>query len=253
MNSFKIMSLNLLTSGANIPSNPPFNIRIKAISSMLEEYTPDIIGVQELTDSMFPYLKDILNKYSIFGESRHSLLSDEYSSILFNKDKYELIEGKTLWLSDTVTKKGSKYLLSQFPRIVTYVYLKDKLTNKTFTVFNTHLDANFPFVRTKQAIILSKIIHKYQQGDFTLLCGDFNCTRLSPALRLLNKRLKDLSYDEMGSTLRGNVGSFLYKHLPIDHIFISDNLSIDEVNKITSSYNTIYPTDHYPVIANVYY
>ena len=54
MNSFKIMSLNLLTSGANIPGNPPFNIRIKAISSMLEEYTPDIIGVQELTDSMFP-------------------------------------------------------------------------------------------------------------------------------------------------------------------------------------------------------
>lgn len=253
MNSFKIMSLNLLTSGANIPGNPPFNIRITAIKSMLEEYAPDIIGVQELTDSMFPYLKDILNKYAIFGESRHSLLSDEYSSILFNKDKYELIEGKTLWLSDTVTKKGSKYLLSQFPRIVTYVYLKDKLTNKTFTVFNTHLDANFPFIRTKQAIILSKIIHKYQQGDFTLLCGDFNCTRLSPALRLLSKRLKDLSYDEMGSTLRGNVGSLLYKHLPIDHIFISDNLSIDEVNKITSSYNTIYPTDHYPVIANVYY
>lgn len=253
MNSFKIMSLNLLTSGANIPGNPPFNIRITAIKSMLEEYTPDIIGVQELTDSMFPYLKDILNKYAIFGESRHSLLSDEYSSILFNKDKYELIEGKTLWLSDTVTKKGSKYLLSQFPRIVTYVYLKDKLTNKTFTVFNTHLDANFPFIRTKQAIILSKIIHKYQQGDFTLLCGDFNCTRLSPALRILSKRLKDLSYDEMGSTLRGNVGSLLYKHLPIDHIFISDNLSIDEVNKITSSYNTIYPTDHYPVIANIYY
>lgn len=253
MNSFKIMSLNLLTSGANIPGNPPFNIRIKAISSMLEEYAPDIIGVQELTDSMFPYLKDILNKYSIFGESRHSLLSDEYSSILFNKDKYELLDGKTLWLSNTTTKKGSKYLLSQFPRIVTYVYLKDKVTNKTFTVFNTHLDANFPFIRTKQAIILSKIIHKYQQGDFTLLCGDFNCTRLSPALRLLNKRLKDLSYDEMGSTLRGNVGSFLYKHLPIDHIFISDNLSIDEINKITSSYNTVYPTDHYPVIANIYY
>ena len=67
MNSFKIMSLNLLTSGANIPGNPPFNIRIKAISSMLEEYTPDIIGVQELTDSMFPYLKDILNNLTIYN------------------------------------------------------------------------------------------------------------------------------------------------------------------------------------------
>ena len=58
--AFKIMSLNLLTSGARLPGNPPFSIRIHAIQSMLQEYDPDIIGVQELTSGMFPYMSNIL-------------------------------------------------------------------------------------------------------------------------------------------------------------------------------------------------
>lgn len=145
--AFKIMSLNLLTSGARLPGNPPFSIRIHAIQSMLQEYDPDIIGVQELTAGMFPYMSNILERYEIFGDSRHSLVSNEYSSILFKKDRYTFLDGKTLWLSREEEKKGSKYPLSQFPRIVTYVYLKDNKTNQTLTVFNTHLDANFPFVR----------------------------------------------------------------------------------------------------------
>ena len=87
-NAFKIMSLNLLTSGARLPGNPPFSIRIHAIQSMLQEYDPDIIGVQELTAGMFPYMSNILERYEIFGDSRHSLVSNEYSSILFKKDRY---------------------------------------------------------------------------------------------------------------------------------------------------------------------
>lgn len=253
-NMIKVMSLNLLTSNANIPGNLPFNKRIDAIEKMIDEYAPDIIGVQELTDAMFPCLDNILNKYQIFGDSRHSLISDEYSSILYDKNKYELLDGQTLWLSNTINKKGSKYLLSQFPRIVTYVYLKDKETNKTFTVFNTHLDANFPFIRTKQVIVLARIILKYKKGDFTILCGDFNCTRLSPALKILKKiKLKDLSKDEIGSTLRNNLGACIYSHLPIDHIFISKKLSVDTISKITTSYNEVYPSDHYPIIATVLY
>lgn len=250
--TFKIMSLNLLTSGARLPGNPPFSIRIHAIQSMLQEYDPDIIGVQELTAGMFPYMSNILERYEIFGDSRHSLVSNEYSSILFKKDRYTFLDGKTLWLSREEEKKGSKYPLSQFPRIVTYVYLKDNKTNQTLTVFNTHLDANFPFVRTQQSKVLSKIILKYQKGDYTLLCGDFNCTRLSAAFLLLNRtHLRDLIDDSFGSTLRGDVGSMRYHHLPIDHILVSDNLSVQTAVKITYPYDSVYPTDHFPVIAQM--
>lgn len=250
--AFKIMSLNLLTSGARLPGNPPFSIRIHAIQSMLQEYDPDIIGVQELTSGMFQYMSNILERYEIFGDSRHSLVSNEYSSILFKKDRYTFLDGKTLWLSREEEKKGSKYPLSQFPRIVTYVYLKDNKTNQTLTVFNTHLDANFPFVRTQQSKVLSKIILKYQKGDYTLLCGDFNCTRLSAAFLLLNRtHLRDLIDDSFGSTFRGDVGSMRYHHLPIDHILVSDNLSVQTVVKITYPYDSVYPTDHFPVIAQM--
>ena len=216
------MSLNLLTSGARLPGNPPFSIRIHAIQSMLQEYDPDIIGVQELTAGMFPYMSNILERYEIFGDSRHSLVSNEYSSILFKKDRYTFLDGKTLWLSREEEKKGSKYPFSQFPRIVTYVYLKDNKTNQTL------------------------------KGDYTLLCGDFNCTRLSAAFLLLNRtHLRDLIDDSFGSTLRGDVGSMRYHHLPIDHILVSDNLSVQTAVKITYPYDSVYPTDHFPVIAQM--
>lgn len=252
MNNYSIMSLNLLTSGARLPGNPSFPKRIDAIQKMIHEYNPDIIGVQELTKFMFPYFKNILQTYEIFGDSRHSLVGDEYSSILFNKEKFELHEGKTFWLSNQSEKQGSKFFFSQFPRIVTYIYLKDKETNKTFSVFNTHLDANFAFVRTKQALALSRIINANQKGDFTILTGDFNCTCTSKALRTLRtNKLNDLITKSFGTTLRGSVGSYRFKHLPIDHIFVSANLQPCSVTKITTSYENVFPTDHFPVFAVV--
>lgn len=249
-NKYSVMSLNLLTSGARLPGNPAFTKRVHAIQEMIQQYQPDIIGVQELTKFMFPYLSEIQNTYTIFGESRHAFLSDEYSSILFNKNKFEYIDGKTLWLSPTSNTPGSKFLFSQFPRIVTYIYLKDKQTQQTFSVFNTHLDANFDFVRAKQIIVLTKIIRKLHKGAFTIVTGDFNCTCDSKALLCMQKtKLSDLIERKFGTTLRGSIGSYRFHHLPIDHIFVSQSIKPITVTKITDSYNNIFPTDHYPVYA----
>lgn len=251
-NLYTIMSLNLLTSGVRLPGNPPFYKRITSINKLLQQYQPDIIGVQELTNDMFIYMSDIYKTYNIFGDSRHSHVSDEYSSILYNKEKFTLIDAKTLWLSQTPEKEGSKFLLSQFPRIVTYVHVKDISTNTDFTVFNTHLDNNLAHIRTKQAIVLKKIIQTYAKGEFTILTGDFNCTSKSIALNILQSELTDTIDDSIGSTLRGSVGSFIQRHLPIDHILISNNLQATDAKKIQTSYNGIYPTDHYPVITKVF-
>lgn len=251
-NTYTIMSLNLLTSGVRLPGNPPFYKRITSINKMIQEYKPDIIGVQELTKDMMIYMSDIKKTYDIFGESRHSHVSDEYSSILYHKEKFDLLNAKTLWLSPTPEKIGSKFLTSQFPRIVTFVHLKDKQTNIEFTAFNTHLDNNFNSVRTKQAIALKKIIEQYQEGEFTILTGDFNCTSRSLALSILQTELNDTIPDTIHSTLRGSVGSYIQRQLPIDHIFISKHLVTSNTQKITKSYDNIYPSDHYPVITTIH-
>jgi nitrate/nitrite transporter NarK len=109
---------------------------------MLRQTKPDVIGVQELTDAMKPYMYDILKKYQLAGESRGSMFNDEYSAVLFRSDRFTLLDQDTFWLSPTPKKKGSKLPLSQFPRIVTYVHLYDKTEQKDFTFFNTHLPAS---------------------------------------------------------------------------------------------------------------
>lgn len=252
MHEYIVMSLNLLTDHAPSFLYTPFSKRIKAIQEMIRNYDPDMIGLQELTPSMFPDLSVLFQTYGIFGDSRHSLIGNEYCSILYKKDRFELVGGKTLWLSPTPELPRSKFLKSQFPRIVTYAYLKDETTDEIFTVFNTHLDSNFASIRSLQAEVLASIIVEREKGDFSILTGDFNSTSKEDALSILYKTgMKDLVEDRIGSTLRGKLGSLRMHELPIDHVFVSRNITVTNVKKITDSYEGIYPSDHYPVICYI--
>ncbi len=248
-NEISIMSLNLLTSHLHTFQCKSFSKRSTAIKQMIQQYRPDIIGVQELNQQMLSDISALLNTYAIIGESRHSKYGDEFCSILFQKEKFELLESRTLWLSNSPTIVGSKHPFSQFPRIVTYAYLKEKKTNKTFTFYNTHLDANFELVRNFQARALSKIIQDTQKGEYTILTGDFNCNSLSSAYQIIQTPFIDLVDDSLGSTLRGSIGSIRYHHIPIDHIFVSKTCKCIKVKKITSKFSNMYPTDHFPVYA----
>lgn len=247
----KMMSLNLLTDKLLLPSYLPFSTRINAIHSLVNQYTPDIICTQELTKTMIPYLDSLQETYQMVGEFRSCSWSDEANNIFFLKNKYELLETNTLWLSNTPEKKGSKVFLSQFPRIMNYTHLKDMNTNQAFFVFNVHLDALFNFVRKNQIKIMVQLIQEIAKDSFFIVCGDFNCTSetLYPYTRTL---MKDLTVDSIGSTLRGKNGTKRYHNKPIDHIFVSKNFTTSYTSlKVTNTYNNIYPSDHFPVISTI--
>lgn len=251
MKELKVITCNLLTDRLVLHDNPKFSIRVKNIESMIHQYEPDIICVQELTETMLPFMNGILNQYEIAGEYRHSYCSNEGNMILFKKNRFVHNRTKTLWLSNTPLHRGSKFLFSQFPRITTYVSLHDRLTNQSITVFNTHLDALFNFVRKQQLETLMKLIQQYSNSTFTILCGDFNTT--SSTIQLItNAYFKDIVPDSIGSTLRGKHGSKRYHNQPIDHILISKEQNVSyTVFKITDSYNNVYPSDHYPLISTI--
>lgn len=252
MKEYSILTLNMMTDTLIPHGGLKFSRRGPAIAEMIQQLHPDLIGVQELTRTMYPYMQDIFKEYGIFGDSRHSMTNDEYSSILYRKDKFELIGGSTLWLSQTPEKPGSKLLRSVCPRIVTFGYLKDKETDDFFTFANTHLDYGLASVRNQQAEILAKILMERQKGSFLFVTGDFNTTSESDALHIFQKvHLTDVVKNDLGSTLRGPLGSIRQHHHPIDHIYISRGLSVMNVKKIRSRYQGVFPTDHYPVIAYI--
>ena len=252
MREYSIMTLNLRNDPLQAFKAASFARRAEAVTAMIQECHPDLIGVQELSRSMFPYLQEIFKEYGIFGDSRHSLLQDEYSSILYKKDRFELIGGDTKWLSHRPDLKGSKILHSLYPRIVTFAYFKDNETQDFFTFANTHLDAGLKTVRDEQAQILAKILMERQKGTYLFVTGDFNATHASDALHLFQKvHLSDAVKDEVGGTLRGAFAAHRYHQQPIDHIYISRGLSVLNVRKIHQKYHGVHPSDHYPLIAYI--
>lgn len=251
MTKLKVMSLNLMTDSLYPIGDKRFSIRYKAILSLIHQEQPDLIGIQELTPTMFAFLQSLFTDYEIFGDSRHSFFYNEYSSVLYRKDRFQKTYGTTKWLSSKPDKPSSHLATSMFPRIVTIVHLLDKQTNEEFTFANTHLDANLPSVRTLQAIILTSILFSEQKGNI-ILTGDFNTISTSDALKALTKlNIKDAINDTIGSTLVGPLGSRSHEYKPIDHIFVSNNIQITKSYKVTDTFNGIQPSDHYPVVAQI--
>lgn len=249
MTTYRIMTLNMWNDSISIIGDDRFSCRIQAIREMIRVHRPDLIGMQEVTANMRPYLASFLPQYGISGESRHSSIADETCAILYRKDRFRLRREKTFWLSETPEVRGSRFPRSQFPRIASFALLEDTDSGNVLSFFNTHLDLNFSSVRSSQAKVLAGLIHEYQEGLFTAVTGDFNDVPDSPALKALQQEnLKDTSINALGSTLRGRSGSLMVRNRPVDHILISRHITPGKLTKITEKYSGYWPSDHYPLL-----
>lgn len=248
MTEYSVMTVNFWADFIHVFGTKGFSYRIHAIEHLIETYHPDVIGAQEVTSGMMKYMGSILNDYAICGKQRKSLINNEANPVLYRKDRFELMEEKTLWLSDTPEKEGSRVMLSQFPRIVTAVRLKDRKTKEICTFANTHLDVNFASVRNSQAHILCRILEKEKSP--VVLTGDFNSNALHESVITISQSgYRDCLTPDAGSTLRGKIGSKRFSNLPIDHIFCNDRLKPVTVRRVTDTLHGIWPSDHYPLYA----
>ena len=249
MSNYTVMTLNLWCDFMHIIGTKGFAHRIRSIETIIDQYRPDIIGMQEMTSAMVPYMEEkILKEYGMFGAHRRSLMNNEANPILYRKDRFEFKSGRTLWLSKTPEVEGSRYLLSQFPRIVTIVTRKDRESGELLTFANTHLDVNFSFIRKKQAETLCRILEK--EKNPVCLSGDFNSESTQDSIQtILHHGFQDCAADEFSSTLRGKIGSARFHWLPIGHIFHNSRFHMLHCQKITDTPHGIWPSDHYPLLA----
>ena len=248
MSEYRVMTVNMWADFTHLFGTKVFSHRIHSIEALIDTYHPDVIGAQEVTSSMMKYMDRILREYGICGKQRKSLMNNEANPVLYRKDRFELLEEKTLWLSDTPEVEGSRYAMPQFPRIVTIVTLKNRLNGDTVTFANTHLDVNFASVRQKQAEKLCELLAKERSP--ICLTGDFNSHEKHDSIMTIRQAgYDDCASIQLGSTLRGNIGSRRFSHMPIDHIFFDCSFSRKEIHKLTETPQNIWPSDHYPLFA----
>ena len=173
-----VMSFNVQTENG---TSVRMDIRADMLRDLIDEYMPDSIGMQEVTarwrELMDSYIFN--DSYTGVGIARtdNPALGLEQSCIFYRSDKYDLLDSGTFWLSDTPDVVGSAFETSQYPRICTYVHLKDKVTGFEYIHMNTHLDhlggSDGRSLRLKQETVMLQKLATLPNVT-TVITGDFN-------------------------------------------------------------------------------
>ncbi|CAH2077415.1 unnamed protein product, partial [Thlaspi arvense] len=90
--------------------------------SVITSYSPIVLCTQQGVKSQLDYLQQGLPAYDQFGISRNGPqdATDESCTIFYNKEKVELLEGGTFWLSESPSVPGSTAWGSEVPCIATW-------------------------------------------------------------------------------------------------------------------------------------
>ncbi len=262
-------SLNVMTFNIRYP-NPDDGMnywprRKELTASMIRFYETDIVGLQEAFKSQLDDLTEMLPGYQWFGVCRTSgdMTPDpdnEFSAILYKKDRLELLEGDTFWLSENPDQPGIAGWDADLPRIVTWARFKDKITGKTFYHFNTHFDHRGQEARAESAKLILRKIADIAADSPVVVTGDFNAIPESVPYRTLvdennTQHLTDAytitQMPHHGPVATGTRG-FTFPGVPgvrIDYVFVKHGVEVRKHAILSDTWGGRLPSDHLPVLA----
>ena len=130
----------------NIRMNTPSDgenawpLRKEKVAGLLKFHEADIFNVQEALPEQMDDLTALFPDFDHVGVGRDDgIRAGEHMGIFYKKDRFEKIKDGMFWLSETPDKPGFGWD-AVCNRTVTWIKLKDKITKKTFYVFDTHFD-----------------------------------------------------------------------------------------------------------------
>lgn len=263
--SFRIMTFNLrcghVSDGIHSwNSKNGSGGRKEIVKKLLKSYRPDIIGTQEGLDFQIEFLeKSLKEEYDWIGRKRGGPPEDnEFCAIFYKKNLFSVENQRTLWLSESPRKQGSRNWGNDFPRIVTKAELEFDRRDRTVSVFNTHLSHTSDYSRIKSAEMITDLAENLDPP--VVILGDFNS---SPESRVYEKFSR--GFEDAYLASRSSVGpdytfhsfsgtaSESKKKERIDWIFcrLPSPWDIEKTETITYREGGIWPSDHYPVLCEV--
>ncbi|MEO8398607.1 MAG: endonuclease/exonuclease/phosphatase family protein [Ignavibacteriaceae bacterium] len=239
-----------------------WNNRKELVARMIRFHHADLIGVQEALINQLEDLIKLLPEYRWIGVGRDDgKQKGEFSAILYRKDRFELLQDSTFWLSKT-PDGPSKGWDAAYPRIVTFAKFKDKSTKKIFYQFNTHLDNVGETARENSAKLIRERVDEIEETYPLIITGDFNVNPNSEVYQIMvdtinyKRKIYDSEkisvYPSYGSKVSFNdFGKNVLAGNKIDYIFVNDKIKVLQHGIIGDTFNGQYPSDHMPVIVEV--
>jgi len=233
------------------------------VMEVIREHAPDLVGLQEALRFQLDEMHAAVPGYGEIGVGREPGGEGEYSAIFYLKERFSVEESDTFWLSDT-PEISSTHWGNKIVRICTWARLLDNKTGKRLYFYNTHFDHQSQPSRENSARLLAKRIVQRRYPDPVIVTGDFNAGEDNPAITYLTGRDSPL-----GSPPVQLVDSFRILHPEektvgtfnsfkgendgdkIDYVFVLPGTQVKEAAIVRDNQGGKYPSDHYPVSAQV--
>ena len=245
-------------------ADPKFPRRERAIR-VIQENSPDLLGVQEARELQIEDFEKALPGYEFYGIGRDDGKKDgEFSGIFYRKTRFTKDDAGSFWLSATPEKPGTSFYVAPkaCARIASWVKLTEKDSGRQFVVLNMHWDHVSEDARRKSAALVRKRL-TLLGGDLpVIVMGDLNSHEDSPAVKELvgandsiGRKLAD-SFRELRPKRSASESSFnnwngTVEGSRIDFILHTSEFKPIAADIVRTSYDGHWPSDHYPVVATL--
>jgi endonuclease/exonuclease/phosphatase family metal-dependent hydrolase len=257
--SIKVMSLNLRYDKPD-PGNKAWTVRKAAVAALISHHAPDIVGTQEGKAHQLLDLHRLLPDYQSVGNDRTGTGTGEHCAIFYRTGRLRCFASSDFFLSDTPDIPGSisSDWGNSLPRMTSWAVFGVAGAKKTVTVFNTHFDYESAKAQELGAILIcDRIGHLASAESYFFLTGDFNADPGTVPRQALEHPLAN------GLHLLDALAGVELEHqlsfhdftgrafAAVDTIYYDSRLNLRQVKVDTGQWQGIWPSDHFPVIADV--
>ncbi len=203
----KVMEYNVCAENTQqtLPdgTRPTMDERISFVFDYIRSENPDVVGLTEVNYLWVPRLEAEMTQEggqyaaygragqgATYGSGKYSCQKwDLFNLILWNAEKYELVESGSFWGSKMPNRPNScgwgNGINGDMGRAMNWVILKEKASGVEFFFMCAHLDAKVEEVRTLSAELIVSKATELSGGRPVIMVGDWNANERKPAYELL--------------------------------------------------------------------
>jgi endonuclease/exonuclease/phosphatase family metal-dependent hydrolase len=260
----RVTTFNLRTGDMPDGANQ-WDLRKHLVADVIRAADPDVLGAQEALANQYDFLDEQFGEaYDLVGVCRDDgCRAGEANPLLIRRNRFDVIAFDTFWLSESPENVGGKGWDAHYPRICTWAKVRDRETGGVeMLLLNTHLDHAGVVARHESAGQIRRFIAVHAREMPFVLIGDFNCgpetethrAFVSPGVEGI--RMVDAyraihptpSPDE--ATWHAFAGE--RRGVSIDWILCSAHFSVAACEIDRSNRDGRYPSDHFPVTAELH-
>jgi endonuclease/exonuclease/phosphatase family metal-dependent hydrolase len=266
----RVLSFNIRGSSRDRGKANAWGNRAGLNVEVIERCAPDVIGFQELQIGNLETYQKRLPQYAfVLGPRYGNKRPYDFNAIFFDPRRFELLGSGGFWISETPERYSASWG-TRVVRSANWARFKFPDTGLTFLHLNTHLDhVSQPACAEGSRLVLREVDELLEDEPPVVVTGDFNCRPGTLVYRnfveggFVDTYLAAGNEDrEDANTFHAFEGVHYQEARPglgprrMDWILLKDphrrlRVGSHSIVRDHDERSGVYPSDHYPVLAEL--